>query len=144
MFRWEVSEWSRCRAECNGLKTRNVECVSDEAGAKLLVTATSHYLQIIRKLKRVFFMINDPQNHFESIDITIRNILSHHPYETYLSEMYSYLTLLTQVDESLCLGSRPESELPCTNTNCPEWYAGAWSGVSHFSHNNESHFPLQG
>ena len=52
MFRWEVSEWSRCRAECNGLKTRNVECVSDEAGAKLLVTATSHYLQIIRKLKR--------------------------------------------------------------------------------------------
>ena len=38
MFRWEVSEWSQCQAECNGLKTRNVECVSDENGAKLLVS----------------------------------------------------------------------------------------------------------
>ena len=36
-----------------------------------------------------------------------------------------------QVDESLCLGSRPESELPCTSNNCPSWYAGAWSGVSY-------------
>ena len=37
MFRWEVSEWTVCRAECNGVKTRTVECVSDEDGAKLLV-----------------------------------------------------------------------------------------------------------
>ena len=37
MFRWEVSEWTVCRAECNGVKTRSVECVSDEDGAKLLV-----------------------------------------------------------------------------------------------------------
>ena len=56
MFRWEVSEWSQCLAECNGLKTRNVECVSDEAGAKLLVSghiftiySSSQLLQITQK-----------------------------------------------------------------------------------------------
>ena len=37
MFRWEVSEWSSCHTQCNGVKTRTVECVSDEDGAKILV-----------------------------------------------------------------------------------------------------------
>ena len=41
MFRWEVSDWSRCQKKCNGVSTRKVECVSDEHGAKILVT-TSH------------------------------------------------------------------------------------------------------
>ena len=45
MFRWEVSEWTVCRAECNGVKTRSVDCVSDEDGAKLLVGGSTHYLQ---------------------------------------------------------------------------------------------------
>ena len=45
MFRWEVSEWTVCRAECNGVKTRTVECVSDEDGAKLLVGGGRHNLQ---------------------------------------------------------------------------------------------------
>lgn len=59
MFRWEVSEWSQCQADCNGLKTRNVECVSDEDGAKLLVSGhiftiysfSEELLQITRKFK---------------------------------------------------------------------------------------------
>ena len=52
MFRWEVSEWSPCQADCNGLKTRNVECVSDEDGAKLLVSG--HILTIYSSSLRSF------------------------------------------------------------------------------------------
>ena len=50
MFRWEVSEWTVCRAECNGVKTRSVECVSDEDGAKLLVGGGTHYLQHLQTI----------------------------------------------------------------------------------------------
>ena len=45
--------------------------------------------------------------------------------------LYHHLLPSPQVHESQCPGSRPESELPCTNTDCPSWYAGEWSGVSH-------------
>ena len=31
---------------------------------------------------------------------------------------------------SSCLGSRPESEAPCSRENCPRWSAGAWSDCS--------------
>ena len=31
---------------------------------------------------------------------------------------------------SSCLGSRPESETPCSRENCPSWSAGAWSDCS--------------
>jgi len=35
--RWEVSEWSHCLSSCSGLRTRSVECVSDEGGSRILV-----------------------------------------------------------------------------------------------------------
>ena len=70
MLRWEVSEWTDCAAGCRGLKRREVSCVSDEAGRRILVAA------------------------------------------------------------SLCLGSRPESEVLCSRENCPTWSAGLWSGCS--------------
>ena len=70
LLRWEVSEWSDCAAGCSGLKRREVSCVSDEAGQRILLAASS------------------------------------------------------------CLGSRPESETPCSRENCPSWSAGAWSDCS--------------
>ena len=70
MLRWEVSEWSICPPGCQGLKRREVSCVSDEAGQRILLSGSS------------------------------------------------------------CLGSRPESEVPCSRENCPSWSAGAWSGCS--------------
>ena len=50
-------------------------------------------LQITRKFKYLaIFRINDRQNHFESIDITIRNILSHvHNSDIWIRNLYSYL-----------------------------------------------------
>ena len=59
MFRWEVSEWTVCRAECNGVKTRSVECVSDEDGAKLLVggahtiSATSTIYKLYTETRKI-------------------------------------------------------------------------------------------
>ena len=70
LLRWEVSEWSDCAEGCSGLKRREVSCVSDEAGQRLLLAGSS------------------------------------------------------------CLGSRPESEAPCSRENCPSWSAGAWSDCS--------------
>ena len=37
-LRWEVSEWSECQSDCSGLKTREVDCVTDEAGEKVGVS----------------------------------------------------------------------------------------------------------
>ena len=37
-LRWEVTEWTDCQADCTGLKTREVDCVTDEAGEKVPVS----------------------------------------------------------------------------------------------------------
>ena len=53
MFRWEVSEWTVCRAECNGVKTRSVECVSDEDGAKLLVGGAHTICKLYSETRKI-------------------------------------------------------------------------------------------
>ena len=36
--RWEVTEYTRCKSRCSGLRRRDVECVSDLGGQRVLVS----------------------------------------------------------------------------------------------------------